>query len=316
VPKKAVAKVAKKPTRGVAVKAAPQKKASTVNGVPTKAGKPAKGKPVAAKPINSKIAESKSATAKPSTNGSRKPLLAANRLSPHVKSETNSTPSGKSRSVVGKSEAVRTSSGKPASFNLVVGPKPLAMKGAKPATSSVSTREGASLAGKPVKRLKKLKRRDDDEDAGPPKPLVPLPPPPVTTDSKPKKNQAGLSPRELEDFRSLLLLKRRELLGDMSSMEREALQSGQGSNLSNLPVHMADMGTDNYEQEFTLGLVEKDRQLLREINQALAKIQDGSYGICEGTAKPIPKARLEIQPWARHSVEWARQLEKNMMIRR
>lgn len=147
------------------------------------------------------------------------------------------------------------------------------------------------------------------------RPLVPLPPPPVTTDSKPKKNQAGLSSRDLEMFRQLLLAKRRELLGDMSSMEREALQSGQGSNLSNLPVHMADMGTDNYEQEFTLGLVEKDRQLLREINHALAKIQDGTYGICEGTGKPIAKARLELQPWARHSVEYARQLEKNMMVR-
>ena len=147
------------------------------------------------------------------------------------------------------------------------------------------------------------------------RPLVPLPPPPVTSDSKPKKNQAGLSTKDLDMFRQLLLAKRRELLGDMSSMEREALQSGQGSNLSNLPVHMADMGTDNYEQEFTLGLVEKDRQLLREINHALAKILDGTYGICEGTGKPIAKARLEIQPWARHSVEYARQLEKNMMMR-
>lgn len=170
---------------------------------------------------------------------------------------------------------------------------------------------------KPLKSATKLKRRilDEDEESTP-RPIVPLPPPPVTTDSKPKKNQAGLSPRELDDFRALLLQKRRELLGDVSSMEREALQSGQGSNLSNLPVHMADMGTDNYEQEFTLGLVEKDRGLLREINQALAKIQDGTYGICEGTGKAIPKARLEIQPWAKYSVEWARQLEKNMMLRR
>ena len=79
---------------------------------------------------------------------------------------------------------------------------------------------------------------------------------------------------------------------------------------------MADMGTDNYEQEFTLGLVEKDRNLLREINSALAKIQNGSYGICEGTGKPIAKARLEAQPWARFSIEYARQLEKtNMGIR-
>lgn len=161
---------------------------------------------------------------------------------------------------------------------------------------------------------KRLRREKREREAL--RPLVPLPPPPVTTDSKPKKNQAGLNTRELDHFRSLLLAKRRELLGDMSSMEREALQSGQGSNLSNLPVHMADMGTDNYEQEFTLGLVEKDRQLLREINQALAKIHDGTYGICEGTGKPINKQRLEIQPWAKFSVEHARALEKNMMLRR
>lgn len=143
---------------------------------------------------------------------------------------------------------------------------------------------------------------------------VRLPPPPVTTDSKPKRNRAGLSQRELAAFRDLLLAKRRELLGDMTSMEREALRS-QGSNLSNLPVHMADMGTDNYEQEFTLGLVEKDRILLREINAALAKIQDGTYGICEGTGQPISKARLEAKPWARYSIEYARMLEKGLVRR-
>jgi RNA polymerase-binding protein DksA len=135
-------------------------------------------------------------------------------------------------------------------------------------------------------------------------------PVPVTTDGKPKKNQAGLSSKELEQYREALFAKRRELVGDMSQMEREALRSAGSSNLSNLPLHMADMGTDNYEQEFTLGLVEKDRQLLREINQALAKIQDGSFGICEGTGKPIGKARLDIMPWARFSVEYARQKEQ------
>jgi DnaK suppressor protein len=137
----------------------------------------------------------------------------------------------------------------------------------------------------------------------------------VTTDSKPKKNQAGLSVKDLEHFREMLLAKRRELVGDMSSMEREALRSTTGSNLSNLPVHMADMGTDNYEQEFTLGLVEKDRTLLREINLALAKIQDGTYGICEGTGKPISKARLEAKPWAKYSIEYARLLESGQVRR-
>lgn len=136
-------------------------------------------------------------------------------------------------------------------------------------------------------------------------------PAPLTTDSKPRKNQAGLNPKDLESYREALLAKRRELVGDMSSMEREALRSSSGSNLSNLPIHMADMGTDNYEQEFTLGLVEKERVLLREINGALAKLQDGTYGLCEGTGKPIGKARLEAQPWARHSIEHARTLERH-----
>ena len=148
--------------------------------------------------------------------------------------------------------------------------------------------------------------------AEPARPVVPVPVP-VPTNGKPRKNQAGLSPKELEHFRDLLLQKRRELVGDMGQMEREALRSASGSNLSNLPLHMADMGTDNYEQEFTLGLVEKERNLLREINSALAKIMDGTYGICEGTGKPISKVRLEAQPWARFSIEHARKMEKGFI---
>ena len=140
-------------------------------------------------------------------------------------------------------------------------------------------------------------------------------PPPEPLPIKPVKNQAGLKTKDLESFRDLLLAKRRELLGDVHSMEEEALRSASGSNLSNLPIHMADMGTDNYEQEFTLGLVEKDRQLLREINVALGKIRDGTYGICEGTGKPITKARLEAKPWARYSIEYTRQVESGLIRR-
>jgi RNA polymerase-binding protein DksA len=151
-----------------------------------------------------------------------------------------------------------------------------------------------------------------DIDRPPPRP-IPLPP--SAGPQKPMKNQAGLKAKELEFFRDLLSAKRRELLGDVHSMEEEALRSTSGSNLSNLPIHMADMGTDNYEQEFTLGLVEKDRQLLREINVALQKIRDGTYGICEGTGKPITKARLEAKPWAKYSIEHARKLESRILPR-
>jgi RNA polymerase-binding protein DksA len=198
-----------------------------------------------------------------------------------------------------------------------------------PAPAPASTAKPVAKTSKPAIQLKSKPAVIETKKAVvPPKGMTPTKPPlgksspgknhappiivqaPIPTDGKPRKNQAGLGVRDLEHFRELLLAKRRELLGDMSSMEREALRSTTGTNLSNLPMHMADMGTDNYEQEFTLGLVEKDRQLLREINTALAKIQDGTYGLCEGTGKPISKQRLEAQPWAKFSIEYARELEK------
>jgi RNA polymerase-binding protein DksA len=183
-------------------------------------------------------------------------------------------------------DLARSSNGKAAAARMVprVTPAPAAPKAAK--------------SGKLEKSAQKAPREGI---------LIPRP-------TTPGKNAAGLSTKELEHFRELLLAKRRELVGDMYSMEREALQRS-GENLSNLPIHMADMGTDNYEQEFTLGLMEKDRQLLREINTALIKIQNGTYGICEGTGKPISKARLEVQPWAKYSIEHARKLEDRKFVR-
>jgi RNA polymerase-binding transcription factor DksA len=76
---------------------------------------------------------------------------------------------------------------------------------------------------------------------------------------------------------------------------------------------MADLGTDNYEQEFALGLMDSERQLLREIDDALGRVEEGAYGICEGTGKSIPKARLEAQPWARYGVEYARMIEQGLV---
>ena len=179
-------------------------------------------------------------------------------------------------------------------------------------TPVVGAKPVVPLTGKPLAR----KKRRRPIDPGPPAYVPPIQAALPASNGKPPKNLAGLTTRELEQFRGLLLAKRRELVGDMSSMEREALRIGAAdSNLSSIPVHSADLGTDNYEQEFTLGLVEKDRQLLREINVALGKIQNGTYGLCEGTGKPIGKPRLEAQPWAKYSIDYARQREKSQFIR-
>ncbi len=122
-----------------------------------------------------------------------------------------------------------------------------------------------------------------------------------------------LSKAELEKFRTLLLDKRREILGDVGSMESEAFRNQ--DNHSSSPMHMADVGTDNFEQEFTLGLIESERELLKEIQEAIARIEDGSFGICVATGKPIGKARLEAKPWAKYCIEYARMLESGMLPR-
>lgn len=124
-----------------------------------------------------------------------------------------------------------------------------------------------------------------------------------------------LSKTDIEHFKQLLLDKRREILRNVTEFEDEALKKSRmdaSGDLSSMPIHMADLGTDNYEQEFALGLMDSERKLLREIDDALERIEQGTYGICEGTGQPIPKTRLEAQPWARYCVEYARMLEKGL----
>ena len=111
----------------------------------------------------------------------------------------------------------------------------------------------------------------------------------------------------------MLLEKRRTLVGDLSGMEREASRQGNGGNLSSMPTHMADVGTDNFEHEFTLGLLESEQAMLREINEAIQRIDEKTYGICMGTGKVIPKARLRAKPWAKYTVEYTRLLEKGLV---
>lgn len=130
-----------------------------------------------------------------------------------------------------------------------------------------------------------------------------------------KKYKNPLSKKELEEFRQILLEKRRDLIGDLNGIESETLKNRQGGSgeLSNMPTHLADLGSDNFEQEFTLGLLESERVMLREINEALERIADGTYGMCLGTGKSIPKPRLRARPWSKYCIEYARMLEKGLV---
>lgn len=129
---------------------------------------------------------------------------------------------------------------------------------------------------------------------------------------RPKKaRKSRLSPKDLEHFRELLLLHRRQLAGDLTAMESEALNSG-GGNMSHMPIHMADIGSDTFDQDFMLGLAANERGLLKEIDDALARIESGEYGICAATGNPIPKSRLNAKPWAKYTVEAARMIERGL----
>lgn len=125
-----------------------------------------------------------------------------------------------------------------------------------------------------------------------------------------------LSSAELAEFREILLIKRAQIVGDIATLNKLQKNRQESSgDLSSVPFHPADAGSDNFEQEFTLGLMGNEQTLLREIDEALDRIAKGSYGVCVGTNKPITKARLQAKPWAKHCIEYARLLEKGQVRR-
>jgi len=138
---------------------------------------------------------------------------------------------------------------------------------------------------------------------------------PLASQTK-RLKKSPLTKTQLKQFRELLLNKRRDLIGDMNGIEAEAFRSGRGGtggDLSNMPTHPADIGTDNYEHEFSLGLLESERSLLGEIEQALERVEKCTFGICLGTGQPIGLPRLKARPWAKYSIEYARMLEKGLV---
>ena len=120
---------------------------------------------------------------------------------------------------------------------------------------------------------------------------------------------------ELEAFRHTLETLRSRLRGDLDQMTDEALRrnitNGSG-NLSNVPLHMADVGTENYDQEFTLELIENEQETLDQIQSALGRIDAGTFGRCEECKGPIAKPRLQAIPYTAYCIECARKLESSV----
>ncbi|MGH9678215.1 MAG: TraR/DksA family transcriptional regulator, partial [Candidatus Acidiferrum sp.] len=119
---------------------------------------------------------------------------------------------------------------------------------------------------------------------------------------------------DFANYRTVLLSLRSRLNGDVSHLADEALRARGGEasgSLSNAPLHPADLGTDNFEQEFTLSLLQNQESALAEIADALDRIDKGTFGKCEECGAAIAKGRLQTLPHARYCVDCARKLQQS-----
>jgi DnaK suppressor protein len=119
---------------------------------------------------------------------------------------------------------------------------------------------------------------------------------------------------ELKVFKEQLLGLRARLRGDVNAMANSALKktrSESNGDLSSMPIHMADLGSDNFEQEFTLILMQNEGGTLESIESALERIEDGAYGLCDECLQPISKTRLNAIPYAPLCIKCAQKLEQS-----
>lgn len=123
-------------------------------------------------------------------------------------------------------------------------------------------------------------------------------------------NSQAVVRAEWKKHYATLLDLRERLLHQMTGLAKESAEEMDGYSL-----HMADSGTDNFDRDFALSLLSSDQDAIYEIDEALKRIQKGTYGTCELTGKPIPKARLDAIPWTRFTVEAQAQLEREGALR-
>jgi RNA polymerase-binding transcription factor DksA len=119
---------------------------------------------------------------------------------------------------------------------------------------------------------------------------------------------------EIEKYRQLLLALQRRLAGDFTELDKESRHAdgGEGSGgLSDVPIHPADLGTDAFEEEMTVGLMENEAQLLIEVQDALARIEKGTFGKCEECGEAIRSGRLRAIPYARYCLRDAQKYQNS-----
>lgn len=115
---------------------------------------------------------------------------------------------------------------------------------------------------------------------------------------------------DMKVYKQRLLDLRARLRGDVTSMAQAAL--GEGTEVSSMPIHMAELGSENFEQEFTLSLMASEEDTLELIELALERIEDGVYGTCVECGGTIPKTRLNALPYTPVCVKCASARDQHM----
>jgi DnaK suppressor protein len=119
--------------------------------------------------------------------------------------------------------------------------------------------------------------------------------------------------KELSDFRKFILKRKDEILDSINHISEETLKKSQkdaSGDISGYSYHMADVATDTYDREFSLGLASNDRELLYELDDAMKRIDEGIFGVCEDCKSVISKTRLKVIPYARFCIKCQEKNEK------
>jgi len=122
-----------------------------------------------------------------------------------------------------------------------------------------------------------------------------------------------LNKKELTEFKKIVLKRKEEILEGIQHISEDTLKKSQkeaSGDISGYTYHMADVATDTYDREFSLGLASNERKLLYELDDALKKIEDGTFGICEECKSLIARTRLKAVPYARLCVKCQEKKEK------
>jgi len=185
-------------------------------------------------------------------------------------------------------------------------------KGAKSTKSTKSVRsvKSAKSSGN-AKSAHKPKKRTDGKAlrAATAAAVLGMPTAPAKKNSAPVDIR-GKTRAEWVKYQTNLLALRDRLLYQMDGLAKESAEQMAGYSL-----HMADSGTDNFDRDFALSLLSSDQDAIYEIEEALRRIQKGTYGLCELSGKTIPRARLDAIPWTRFTVEAQSHLEREGALR-